>query len=749
MESRPPYRAAVAISLVVLLGYVFTLAPTVTFWDAGEFITAARTLGIPHPPGTPLFVLLASVWARLVPVGEYAWRTNLLSAASSAAAAGCWFLVAHDMIARLHPEIDEKSRDGFAMLGGIAAALLVAFSYTTWQSATETEVYATTMLAVAVIAWIATRWRVHRSDAVGSRMLLLAMYLMALAVGNHLMGLLVGPALIAALAVEARRAPLADAVQRRQEWARIGMVGTGWLLLVGLGLGHVALSVVGVVAVLVSLVLAVRARQLPYAAAALAVITIGASTLVFLYLRSQQQPWLNSGNPSTWQALLDVVRRAQYPPRTPLDDPTLMHGPDNPGRTLALLAYQAANYIQYFDWQWASAIGDLARASVVRLSFTLLMLTLGLRGAFAQRRADRTSFALICALFLVAGPVLLIYLNFKPGPSIGWDRWLTLADHEVRDRDYFFVASFVAWGVWVAIGIVDVARTWIPTVSGWRRAGASGVFALALIPLAFNFRASTRRQTAEVTMARDFAHALLASVPTGGVLFTRGDNDTFPLWYAQQVEGFRADVSVVCLSLAQTRWYIERLRSLYDLPSAQVARRPFRAPRDLTFELGTHGTATIRAGAAIYPADILVIEILRKNAGHRPVAWSISATDALYGLDSHLVQVGMVLVLPASPADSSRLVGGAAAAPGGTLLDLDASRKLVDSWQFGALEARGPAGLDANIQAVAGTVAAPITQVGIALAIRGDTVGAIRQLERAVHLADDSLAKATLRRWMR
>ena len=66
--------------------YVLTLAPTVTFWDAGEFIAAAKTLGIPHPPGTPLFVLIAHVWGMLVPIGEFAYRTNLLSALLSAAA---------------------------------------------------------------------------------------------------------------------------------------------------------------------------------------------------------------------------------------------------------------------------------------------------------------------------------------------------------------------------------------------------------------------------------------------------------------------------------------------------------------------------------------------------------------------------------------------------------------------------------------------------------------------------------------
>ena len=70
MAERPPYAAAAGVSALVLLVYVLTLAPTVTFWDAGEFIAAAKTLGIPHPPGTPLFVMIAHVWALVFPLGE-------------------------------------------------------------------------------------------------------------------------------------------------------------------------------------------------------------------------------------------------------------------------------------------------------------------------------------------------------------------------------------------------------------------------------------------------------------------------------------------------------------------------------------------------------------------------------------------------------------------------------------------------------------------------------------------------------
>ena len=101
--ARIPWRAAAVVALVVLAGYAATLAPTVTFWDAGEFIAAARVLGIPHPPGTPLFVMIAHVWARLVPVGEYAARTNLLSALLSAAGAAGFFLVVHESLRQLEP----------------------------------------------------------------------------------------------------------------------------------------------------------------------------------------------------------------------------------------------------------------------------------------------------------------------------------------------------------------------------------------------------------------------------------------------------------------------------------------------------------------------------------------------------------------------------------------------------------------------------------------------------------------------
>ncbi|HEX3928648.1 MAG TPA: DUF2723 domain-containing protein, partial [Gemmatimonadales bacterium] len=446
-DHRPPYRAAAIAAVAVLAVYLVTLAPTVTFWDAGEFIAAARTLGIPHPPGTPLFVLMAHVWGVIFPIGSYAWRQNLLSAILAATAAGCWFLVANDAVVRQHSDVDSESRRAFGIGTGAAAAALTAFGFTTWQNATETEVYSAAMCTIALAAWLTLRWRATRDESRSARLLLVILFLGAISVAIHLMALLVGPAVIMAMMLELRANPHAERARRQQDWARLWLLGAAWLLLIAIGLGSGSLTIITLVLALAAAGLAVRRRQMAFVIVAFAIVAIGVSPYLFLLLRARQGPWLNEANPATWHALLDVIRRAQYPVRTPLDDPTVFHGAGNPGRSITILGYQLANYGQYFDWQWARSIGAPWRASPWRLLITLLMATVGVHGAFAQKSGDRTSFALVAGLFAITGIGLVLYMNFKPGPAIGWEHWSDLAQHEVRDRDYFFVGSFVAWGI--------------------------------------------------------------------------------------------------------------------------------------------------------------------------------------------------------------------------------------------------------------------------------------------------------------
>src|SRR5690606_35303544 len=99
----PPYRWAALLFSVVLASYYATLASTTAFWDTSEYIAAAKVLRIPHPPGIPLFTLMAHVWGLLPLAGEYAKRINLFAAVTSAAGAGIWFLVAERWIRPILP----------------------------------------------------------------------------------------------------------------------------------------------------------------------------------------------------------------------------------------------------------------------------------------------------------------------------------------------------------------------------------------------------------------------------------------------------------------------------------------------------------------------------------------------------------------------------------------------------------------------------------------------------------------------
>ncbi len=749
---RMPVRAAAIAALAVLAGYLITLAPTVTFWDAGELIAAAYDLGIPHPPGTPLYVMLGHVWGSIIPFGNPAWRLNLLSAVCGAVAAGCWFLVAHSFSVRVFRDVPAWLHSA---VGG-AAAVLASFNFTTWQNAVEAEVYAVAMVTIALASCTVMAWRSRRSGAGSGRLLLVLFFLGAISIGNHLLALLVGPALIAMLVAEHLTAPPSEWTDGVVERSRILLLATGWLLMIAVGLGSTRLMIATGALFAAASVNALTRRQAGFLATALILMVIGVSTYGFLYLRAQQAPFINEADPSTWQALLDVIRRAQYPIRTPLDDPTIPHGDGNPGRTLAILGYQLANYAQYFDWQWARSLGNGALTEGPRLAITMAAAWLGLRGAGVQWRQDRSGWWFMATFIAVTGIGLVLYMNFKPGPSIGWDRWGSLGQHEVRERDYFFVASFVGWAVWMALGLGSVASRMLERPSGgvaWARA----LMAAALLPFVLNFADASRRHGADATLARDFSRALLNSVPPGGILFTWGDNDTFPLWHAQVVDGIRPDVIIVCLALAETEWYQRQLREhrpsaanpatlpavwrghpvpdhrlpIHGLDDATIwSLRPQRTERDYELPLPGGGTMQLPAGTVLARKDLLMLSVVQQNAGARPISWALTTAHRTFG--APVVQQGMTMTIPYGDViDPEALYLEDDRIPP---IDIVTTRRLIDeTWDFGVLMTRDVAALDPTIRAMAATIAAPFAQIGLALAQGGDISGN-RYLRQAAHL---------------
>src|SRR4029079_2027059 len=185
------YLAAAAVAAVVLVMYVLTISPTTAFWDTSEYIAAAKVLGIPHPPGNPLFTLLAHVWGLLPLAQSYAERINLFAAATSAVTAGLWFLVSERW---LQPVVPVR----WARLAAAAAGVLVgAFSWTVWNQSTVNEkVYTVSLLSVALVMWLGVHWAEAEPGPHRDRWMVLIAYVLALTSTNHMMGVLATPAVV-------------------------------------------------------------------------------------------------------------------------------------------------------------------------------------------------------------------------------------------------------------------------------------------------------------------------------------------------------------------------------------------------------------------------------------------------------------------------------------------------------------------------------------------------------------------------
>jgi hypothetical protein len=765
VDGRPAYGAAAGVAGLVLLGYLLTLAPTVTFWDAGEFIAATKTLGIPHPPGTPLFVMIAHVWALMFPVGEYAFRTNLLSALLSALAAGCFFLVVHESIRALTADLAHDTARVLRLGGAAGAALLGAFTFTNWQNSNETEVYAVATFTIGAMCWLAHVWRRERGTRRAPRLLLLIVYLAGISIGNHLLALLAGPAIIMFLVTTLRTAPAADPQQRRLEWGQVAVLAGVWALLIGTGLGSTGLVLVGGLCFLAAGGYAAAGGAGVFAALALAIAAVGITPYLYLYIRSGQNPPINEAAPATLDALLAVMRRAQYPPRTPLDDPTVAHGPDNPGRTLALLGIQFADYIVYFTWQWAKSL-----AAWGQLLLSLMYVGLGVRGLLAQRRADRAAWWLLLALFLVTGPGLVIYMNFRPGFGRWFDIYPASAAHEVRERDYFFVVSFIVWGLWAGMGLVGVARSLMRRSASARRY-APAALALALLPIALNWSAASRRHGPDARLAADFAYNLLNTVPPYGVLFTYGDNDTFPLWWAQEVAGTRQDVTVICLALANTDWYMRQLRDnpvrpvdrgalpeiwqgairpppkepLHNMSDSIIATamNGYVVPEDQQVNLSPL-SRTLREGTFLLPNDILTLSVIQQNIRRRPIVWAITSGREFGGLQDYVLQQGLGFRLlssrpdTTSPAIDNRRLAGAP-------LDIPTTERLVwDTYRYGQLLEGDVTRLESTSASIASTLSLPFTQLTYAYSPRGQHDKLLRAVERAMQLTPNPALRTAL-----
>jgi len=653
---RPSYLAAGIVTAVIFALYVITLAPTVALWDAGEYIAAAYTFGTPHPPGNPLFVMLGRTFSILPIAPTAAQRMNLMSAVASALSAGVWFL------------ITERATRGFLrerwqrIAAGTIAAIVSATAFTVWnQSVVSEKVYMITLVIFAAIAWLMVLWADDPEASGADRKLVLVAYLIGLGYANHMGGILAAPAVAVAVLMI-----------RPQTVLRPRILATGAAALV-LGLTPFIMQ-------------PIRAPHFPE-------INMGETTGCLTEMNTDCV--LSKETLTLWGQHLN---RSQYPKPELLD------------RQVPFV-HQVGMWWLYFKWQW---LRDLhMQYPAVQSALALLFLGLGLFGGYVHYQRDRRSFWYF-GPFLFSVTLLFVFLlNFKLGWTQarlpGMDSALLA---EVRDRDYFFVWGFSALGVWIGLALAAIwswgAEALARGLGGARQRlawiAASPALMVGLVPLVLN---STEAPRSNDTVARDWAIDMLNSVEPYGVLITGGDNDTYPLWYVQEVEGVRRDVTVAVTSLLNTDWYVRQMirRPIYPydvdtgpavyrnrewtkpdgppiaVPLASVSETlpPYMVLREAAQMRKDSLVATLPPGV-ISRDQLVVLSIIKDSFPERPlyIARSAGGYGEQMGLDAYMVTHGMARKVMPGPV---REVPGTAYIQGEGWVDVTRSAALWEEYR--------------------------------------------------------------------
>jgi hypothetical protein len=549
------------VFLVSFLVYFSTVAPTTSFWDCGEFIASSTILGVIHPPGAPLYLLIGRLLTMIPLFKDIGLRVNVFSVFISAVTVLFTYLIIMQLIRRWRGSAKTWEDRWILYASALIGALGFAFTDSHWFNAVEAEVYSFSIFFTAIVIWLALYWG-ERSEKAGSMLLIFFIfYLFGLATGVHLLNILTFPFvlliaffhdnktvrhLLLLLTVQAA-VPLFIYIvffqynpdQLNQEmlehqeraWAVLKWVGGIWIIITMIYMYY-------------------KDRKAFAAWWVLPVLgLIGYSTYLMIFIRAGMHPPINENNPSTLQGMMDYLGRKQYGQESALL--TFMH------RKADFWHYQIQMmYTRYFGWQF---IGqgtniDYHDRIVEIISFRGLYglpFFVGVWGAVHHFSRDWKRALAVLVFFLVTGYAIIIYLN-QPDP-------------QPRERDYSYVGSFFAFSLWIGVGMAGILE-WISDAvrkTEWVKKCAFGLASLLIliaVPvnlLAFNYESHDRSGN---YVAYDYSYDILQTCEPNAIIFTNGDNDTFPLWFLQEVYGIRKDVRVVNLSLLNTPWYIYQLR---------------------------------------------------------------------------------------------------------------------------------------------------------------------------------------------
>lgn len=673
--------SAAAVFVTAAITYLMTIEPSASFWDCGEFIASSYKLEVGHPPGNPVFQLVARFFTMFTDNMHAAVAVNAMSAVCSALTVFFLYLTIVFLAKRLvRPDADGRWSVGQAIAiygSGIVGSLIYCFSDTFWFSAVEGEVYAMSSLVTALVFWAMTKWYEQADSPYANRWIVLISFLMGLSIGIHLLNLLAIPALVFLYYYRKRE----DGHYTFWEYVKIFAVGCVILAVIlfiiipflpktaayvdlffvnVLGLPFNTGAAFFMVALLAlcfwGLFMTMKKEKVLANTVLLCFTTIiiGFSIFSIIIIRSSVKTPTNEYQPDNPFTLVRYLGREQYGSNpliygqyfdapydieipeywAPLGDRYIktdgqitpvyksegkMFFPrmwatspdgryedfysaymDGKGKAIPGQTYRKPTfgsnlkfffdyqinwmYWRYFMWNfagrqndihspvpgelftgnWESGIGFIDKARLgdqsdapaylkdnkAKNHYYMLPLLFGIIGIFFQFARDRRGSWVTFLMFFMTGIAIVIYLNQPP--------------YQVRERDYAYAGSFYAFSIWAGFAVLALYTAVSRAVSdsGAARTAVAAAVSIACLGVPvlmaqqnWDDHDRSNRATA-VEMARNY----LNSVGPQGILITHGDNDTFPLWYAQEVEDVRTDVRICNTSLLGTDWHIDQMK---------------------------------------------------------------------------------------------------------------------------------------------------------------------------------------------
>ena len=657
------------VFLIACFTFLSTIEPTGSFWDCGEFIATANKLEVGHPPGAPLFLMLARVFILFggSDVTMYPILVNAMSALMSAFTILFlfWTITAMAKKIVIAKEVVTLEKIMAIMGAGIVGALAYTFSDSFWFSAVEGEVYASSSFFTAIVVWAIFKWENAANEPHNLRWLILIAYLMGLSIGVHLLNLLTIPAIAFVYYFKKHKVStkgiiytsvisilILAFIQYGIILEMLSLAGSFDLFFVNsLGMPFGTGIIIYGLLIIITLIWGLfytKKKNMPLgntAVLCVIFILIGYSSFAQIVIRSNANPPLDENNPENIFNFISYLKREQYGERPllygqnynakvidqkegamnyarikgaekyveagkkiePVYEPekcTLLprmwssnqnhiaeykkwadiKGDRTPtfGENLKFLfVYQLGEmYWRYFMWNFSGRQNDyqgpggITRGNWItgikfidemrlgpqeklpesllqnkaRNKMYMLPFLLGIIGLIYHYSRNKHDSWFVILLFFFTGIAIVIYLNGSP--------------QQPRERDYAYAGSFYAFAMWIGIGVLSLYDLLRKKISGTGAATLATLVCL-LVPVVMAKAGWNDHNRSHRYTSRDFATDYLNSCEKNAIIFTNGDNDTFPLWYAQEVENVRTDVRVVNLSLLNTDWYIDQLKHKY------------------------------------------------------------------------------------------------------------------------------------------------------------------------------------------